>query len=244
MTFLYIIGFFGISLIALLVFPFSVFAKVQRMEGRFGYQLAIRYPWKFLGFGIGSGAEQRGMRILLVNKSVYEKSKGKKSKKKSKKDEALSTESVSEEGKPEKKKVKKESKKEKSKREFRDFIQLGKLIRGNVKPIIQFLKDILRCFKKARIEGDLEVGVSDPALMGMLYGMYWTVMWNRQHKVKIEPNFLDTTFSGWAEFEVYITLLPILFAVIKLAFKVPIIKIIRLSKKRKKNNEIQNMEVN
>jgi len=200
-------------LIALLALPFSLFAKVERMEGEFGYKIAIRYPWKFLGFGIGSGAGQQRMRILIGNRSVYEKAKRKGNK----------------------------LKKDKPKRKFSDFVQIGKLLRGHIKPIMQFLKDILRYFiKKAHIEGDLEVGVSDPALMGMLYGMYWSVLWNKQHSLKINPNFLDATFSGWIEFEVYITLLSILFAVIKLAFKVPIIKIIRMSKQRKK----QNMEVN
>jgi len=228
-------------LIALLALPFSLFAKVERMEGEFGYKIAIRYPWKFLGFGIGSGAGQQRMRILIGNRSVYEKAKrkGNKSEKKPKKDEPISTESenVSEKTKRKGNKLKKD----KPKRKFSDFVQIGKLLRGHIKPIMQFLKDILRYFiKKAHIEGDLEVGVSDPALMGMLYGMYWSVLWNKQHSLKINPNFLDATFSGWIEFEVYITLLSILFAVIKLAFKVPIIKIIRMSKQRKK----QNMEVN
>jgi hypothetical protein len=239
-----IIGFFGILLIALLILPFSIFAKVERMGEKFGYQLAIRYPWKSFGFGMDRDAGQQRMRILIGNKSVYEKNKREGKKAKKYKSISAENESVSKEAKREKKKTKKKSKKEKSKTKFSDFVQIWQLLRGNIKPIIQFLKDILRCFRRARIVGDLEVGISDPALMGMLYGMYWAVLWNKQHNLKINPNFLDATFSGWVEFEIYITILPILFAFIKLAFRMPIIKIIRLVRQRKSTKKkTQKMEV-
>ena len=235
-----IIGFFVILLIVLLVLPFSLVAKVERMEAKVGYQISIRYPWKFLGFGMGSDAGQRRMRILIGNKSVYEKSKrkGKKKPKKSKEDKPISTGDKSVDEKPkDKRKKPKKPKKDKPKRKFGDFVQIWELIRGNARPVMQFLKDILRCLKKTRIAGDLEVGISDPALMGMLYGIYWAILWNKQHDLKVNPNFIDTTFSGWVEFETYVILLSILCAVIKLAFKVPIIKIIRMSKKRKRTTE-------
>ena len=247
-----IIGFFVILLIALLVLPFSLLAKVERMEAKVGYQIAIRYPWKFLGFrytfgtqpggfGMGSDAGQRRMRILIGNKSVYEKSKrkGKKPKKKPQKDEPISTENenISEKPKGKKRKRSKELKEDKPKRKLSDFWQIWDLIRENAKPVMYFLKDILGCFKKARIAGDLEVGISDPALMGMLYGMYWAIPWHKQHGLKVNPNFIDATFSGWIEFETYVMLLPILCAVIKLAFKVPIIKIVRMSRQRKRTME-------
>lgn len=223
-----LIGFFVILLIALLVLPFSILAKVERLEANVGYQIAIRYPWKFWGFALGKDAGQWKMRILIGNKSIYEKLKRKK-KPKGDKPTLIESESISEKGKSGGKKFKQG----KPKRKFGDFVQIWELIRKNAKPIMQFLKDILRCLKKACIGGDLEIGVSDPALMGMLYGIYWAILWNKQQDLKIKPNFVDTTFFGWIEFETYIILLPILYAFIKLAFKVPIIKLIRVVRQRK-----------
>lgn len=216
-----IIGFLVVLFVALLVLPFSLSIKAERTETTVGYQIAIRYPWRFLGFGIGRDAGQKKARILLGNKGVYErpgkeeekKEKGGEPKKKSKKD------------KPEGK--------DKTKRKFGDLMQYAGLMREIARPAIQFLKDILRLLKKARIAGDLEVGISDPALMGMLYGFYWGIPWRKRHDLKVKPSFVETTFTGWLEVESYVTLISILYAVIKLAFRAPIIKLIRLRRRRK-----------
>jgi len=229
-----IISLFVILLISLLVLPFSLSIKVERTETTVGYQIAIRYPWKLIGIGLGRDAGQRKMRILIGNRSVYEPKRREKktSKGKSKKEK-----------KPQKdKKLQKEkkSKKDKPKRKFGDFMKYSGLIREIARPAIQFLKDILRCLKKARIAGDLEGGISDPALMGILYGVYWAIPWRKQHDLKVNPNFVDATFSGWVEIETYVTLLSISYAVIKLAFKVPIIKLIRMRRQKKTGMEETN----
>ena len=106
------------------------------------------------------------------------------------------------------------------------------LVKEVLLPFIKFLKRIFHCIK-FRFSGDVELGFSDPALMGFLYGIFWATFSyiKALQELKITPNYVDTVFEGWIQIKVTIALSRVLFALLLLIIALPKIKLWRLKKK-------------
>jgi hypothetical protein len=207
-----IIGLIALLAIASLI-PFSLCAQGVRLDDSSGFRAAFHWPWRTFGVGVNRNKQGFYIQLLCGNRCLYERKRQKK---------------------PGKKK-KKEEKKEKKKSTFsllRDRVLLVQLIKAG----LRFLRDLLLCFRRPRLAGDIEVGFSDPAAMGMLCGIFYAVSSRGMmlDELRIRPSYVDTTFTGQVDFDTGARPASLAFAFIKLIPRLPIGGLLRLLKRRRR----------
>ena len=201
-----IIGIIVALAVAVLFLPVSISVWVEHIQEQpqgllSNYRIAIRWPFSLFGIVIHSGGAGRSSQLVFGKKVLRQWEKGKARKRESEKTKKR------ENGKARKREKKKKTAKEKF-AGIRTFWENRGLASEVLRPIVRFLKRITRCIRKIRLSGDVEVGVSDPALMGFLYGIFLATVGYRQFldELKITPNYVDTVFEGWIQFSVIVTL--------------------------------------
>ena len=109
---------------------------------------------------------------------------------------------------------------------------LTQLIRAGLK----FLRDLLSCFLRPRLAGDVEIGFGDPMVMGIVSGVVYAVSptgMTLDH-FRIRPNYVDEIAAGEVDLSTRAIPGRVLIVFIKLAFYFPIIGLIKLSRRKKK----------
>jgi len=213
---------------AVLFLPVSISAWVEHIQDTTNYRIAIRWPFSLSGVGIYGGVAGRSLQLLFGEKILY-KWKRKNSKHK--------------ENRSDFKKIKSEKRRKKTAKEkfsgIQTFWENRELASEVLCPFVRFLRQIIRCIKRFRLSGDVEVGFSDPALMGFLYGIFSaTVGYSRFFdELKITPNYVDTVYQGWLQFSVILTLSRISWAMLELIITLPKRKLWKLIKSRRKRNK-------
>ncbi len=191
--------------------PFSVYVKGARSDEDFSYQTAFHWPFKAFGVGIRRDARGRYIQLLCGNRRLYEHEMRKKKDKKRKKE--------------------KEKKKKSSFNLLRDRKLLDRLIRSG----LRFLSDLLRCFRRPRLAGYVEIGFADPAAMGVLSGFVYAI--SRRGMVlddlKIRSNYVDAVFIGEAALSTGARPACVATVLIKALFYFPIRELLRLRKRKK-----------
>ena len=191
--------------------PFSLDVRGARDEN-LSYKAAFRWPWRTFGIGMRRDAQGRYFQLLFGNKCLYERERQKTRKKRKKKE-----------------------KKEKKAGGFsllKDRELLARLIRAG----LRFLRDLLSCFRRPRLVGDVEIGFGDPMIMGIISGVVYAVSptgMTLDH-LKIKPNYVDEIATGEVDLDVRALPGRVLIVFIKLIFYFPIIGLLRLSRRKKK----------
>ena len=200
-------------LIALLsiasLLPFSLYVKGSR-DADFSYQAAFYWPWRVLGIGLRRDVQGRYLQLLFGNRCLYERKRRKKIRKERKK-------------------------KEKKKGGFsllRDRELLSQLIRAGMR----FLRDLLSCFRRPRLAGDVEIGFGDPAAMGVISGFVYAVSPTGMmlDDLRIIPNYVDAVLTGEVDFSTGARPARIVIVLVKSIFYFPIVGLLRLFRRRKK----------
>ncbi|MBD3184660.1 hypothetical protein GF312_20435 [Candidatus Poribacteria bacterium] len=195
--------------------PFSVQASGERWEENFRYSTFFYWPWRLVGIGVKRDEEGKYTQFLIGNRCITKRETKKKKKKKNK---------------------------EKGKTKFSDFLKRRTLFTDLIRTALRFLRDLLRSFYGTRVSGQLEVGISDPAAMGMLSGVLYSISPRGVifGGLKIYPNFIDTVFTGEVNFKTSILPARIYYAILKLIFRLPLIYLLgmlRKSRRKKRNKE-------
>jgi len=212
-----------IGLIALLVvasmLPFSVHVQGERKDS-FSYRTSFRWPWRTFGIGIRRDAQGRYIQLLCGDRCLYERKKRKKTKKKEKK------EKKEEKGKTE----------EKRKMGFLDLLRNRDIMLQLIKAALRFRKDLFMCFRRPRLAGDIEIGFGDPAAMGIISGFVYAVSPRGMvlDDLRIKSDYVNVTFTGKVDFSTGARPSRIITAIIKLLFRLPIIRLLRLLRRRRK----------
>jgi len=203
-----ILGLVALFIIASLL-PFSLYVSGARNE-RFTYEATFYWPWRTFGIGMRRDAQGRYLQLLFGNKCLYERERRKKRKRRKEKKE----------------------KKGGGFNPLRDKELLIQLIRAG----LRLLRDLLSCFRRPRLAGDVEIGFGDPMVMGIVSGIVYAVSPTGMilDHLKIRPNYVDEIASG--EVDLGMRVLPgrVLIVFIKSIFYFPIMGLIRLSRRRKK----------
>jgi hypothetical protein len=202
--------------------PFSLYVRGAR-DRDISYQVAFQWPWRAIGIGMRRDAQGRFFQLLWGNRCLYERKRRKKTRKDSK------------QHKKEKKRKRKKEKKERKKGGFslfRDRELLSQLIRGG----LRLLRDLLSCFRRPRLAGDVEIGFGDPEAMGIVSGFVYAVSPRGMmlDDLRIRPNYVDVTFTGEVDFSTGARPARIVIVFIKLIFYFPIMGLIRLSRRKKR----------
>ena len=212
-----IIGVIALLAIASLL-PFSLHVNGARIEQTslpvsksFSYRAAFHWPWRTFGVGIRRDIQGHYIQLLCGNKCLYERKKRKKTRKK------------------------KEKKKEKSKGSF-NLLRDRKLLSQLIKAGLKFLRDIFSCLQRPQLAGDIEIGLSDPAAMGVISGLLYAISPKGMmlDDLKIRPNYVDSIFTGEIDFSTGARPARITIALIKLVFCLPIKGLLGLLRHRKK----------
>jgi hypothetical protein len=218
-----------IGLIALLaiasMLPFSLCVKGARVEqaslsvsyGGFSCHTKFHWPWKTFGIGMRWDAHGRYIQLFCGNRCLYERERRKK-------------------------------KRRKRKRKGKDrgaisLLRERQLLRQLVRAGLRFSRDLLLCFRRPRLAGDIEVGFGDPAAMGVISGFVYAVSPSGMmlDKLKIRPNYIDATFTGNVSLSTSALPARIIAALIKLIFYLPIrglLRLLRLRRKAAKEKEV------
>ena len=212
--------------IALSFVPFSVYIKLKpslgavNNNGGFGYQTVLYWSWRLLGIGFGKDSHGQTTQLLFANKCIYKR----------KKLEKLEGEK---EKKPKKKKEK--SKKKFSEIDFRLLLD-RELIKQLISVVLSFLRDIIRCIRRPHLTGDVELGFSDPAAMGVISGFMYAISPKGMvlDDLRIRPNYVDAIFYGELEISTGVQPARVLGAFIKLLFRLPKRKLWRIFRSKKK----------
>lgn len=205
-----ILGLFAMSLIAS-VLPFSLHVKGAR-KSDFSYQVSFQWPWRAFGVGVRRSADGRYFQLLWGNRCLYERKRRKKT--------------------SEKKTREKKEKKPGGFNLFRDRKLLSQLIRAG----LRFFRDLLSCFRRRRLAGNIEVGIGDPAAMGILSGLVYAVSPNGMalDDLRITPNYMDATFTGEVDFSTAVQPARVIIVFIKSIFYLPIRELLRLFRRTKR----------
>lgn len=225
-----IIGIIFLILLTVLFLPFSIYIWIEHVKDKINYRIAIKWPFSLFGVSIYRDKGRKEKQLLLAKKVLRQL---KREKRKHKKEPETEKKEKKEEDKETKRKKKKGDKKKKTDwAKIQAFWENKGLVKEVLFPFTKFLKRIVRCIK-FRLSGDVELGFSDPALVGFLYGIFWAVVsYNSSfHQLKITPNYLDTVFEGWIQIKITITLYRILFVLLLLVIALPKRRLWRLKKK-------------
>lgn len=234
-----IIGIIVALAVAVLLLPISISAwveHIQKQPQRSNYRIAIRWPFSLLGIVIYRDGAERSSQLVFGKKVLHQWT----GKKKKHHKEVRSDSREKKERQRGKEENGQEGRKVKTLRDkwavIRTFEENRGLVSEVLRPIVRFLKRIIRCIRKFRVSGDIEIGVSDPALMGFLYGIFWATVGYKQflNELKITPNYVDTVLDGWIQFSVFVTLSRIPWALLFLIIALPKRKLWKLEKKRDK----------
>ncbi len=193
--------------IILSLMPFSVYVKLNASLGDkdndtgFGYQTAVYWPWNVFGVGFRKDYQARFIQLLLNNWCFYEREMRVKGKK------------------PKKEKVK-------GFNLLRDRELLSQMIRA----VLKFLKDLITCLRRPRLAGNIELGFSDPAAMGIISGFIYAISPNGMalDDLRIRPNYINAIFSGEVGISTGAQPARIIGAFIKLLFRLPKRRLLRL----------------
>ena len=200
-------------LIALLIIasllPFSLHVKGVRGTD-FSYQAAFHWPWQALGIGLRRDMQGRYLQLLFGNRCLYERKRRERTRKERKK-------------------------KEKKKGGF-SLLKDRKLLSQLIRAVMWFLKDMLSCFRRPRLAGEVEIGFGDPAAMGVIAGFVYAVSPTGMmlDDLRIKPNYVDAILIGEADFSTGARPVRIVIVLVKSIFYFPILGLLRLSRRRKK----------
>jgi hypothetical protein len=204
-----IIGLIVLLAIASLL-PFSLRVRGSRYES-FSYRTAFHWPWRALGIGVCRDAQGLHIQLLFGHRCLYERKKR---------------------GKPRKKRKEKEEKKAGAFNLLRDRRLLIQLIRSG----LRFLRDLLSCFQRPRLAGDIEVGLADPAAMGIISGFVYAVSPRGMmlDNLRIRPNYIDVTFTGEVDFSTGARPARVIVVFVRSLFYFPIRGLLRLLRRRRR----------
>lgn len=198
--------------------PFTLYVRGIGEED-YRYYAAFYWPWRILGFGIRRDTQGSYFQLLSGSRCLFEREKRKKTRKKRKK----------------------KKKKEKKKGSF-SFFGNRDLLSKMIKAGIRLLNDLLSCFRRPRLAGDIEIGFGDPAAMGIITGIIYAISPTGMmlNELRIRPNYIDVTLNGEAIFSTGAQPARILITFLKAVFYFPIGGLIKLSRQRKtdKNKEV------
>ena len=84
--------------------------------------------------------------------------------------------------------------------------------------------------------GDIEIGFGDPAAMGIVSGFVYAVSPRGMilDDLRIKPDYVNATFTGEVDFRTGALPARIIAVIIKLLFRLPIIGLLRLIRRRRK----------
>jgi len=124
-----------------------------------------------------------------------------------------------------------------------DLLREKELLSRVMSAGLKFLGDSFSCFRNPHLTGEIDLGFGDPALMGIFTGFVYSISPRGMvlDRLVIRPNYVDATFMGEVTFDVSIQLFFIILAFIKLLFRLPIIRLIKLV--RRKKSSTKKMEV-
>ena len=200
-----------IGLLALLIIvsmlPFSLHVKGARY-GDFSYKVAFHWPWRASGIGIRRDERGRHFQLLCGSKCLYERRRRERTRRKS------------------------EGKKKSGFNLFRERKLLSQLIRVG----LRFLRDLLSCFRRPRLAGDIEIGFGDPAAMGVLSGFVYAVSPRGMtlDDLRIKPNYVDATLIGEVDFTTEARPARVIIVFIRLIFYLPIRELLRLFRRKRR----------
>jgi len=105
-----------------------------------------------------------------------------------------------------------------------------------VETALRFCKDLFMCFRRPRLAGDVEIGFGDPAAMGIVSGLVYAVSPRGMvlDDLRIKPDYVNATFTGVVDFSTGALPARIITVIIKLLFRLPIIRLLRLLRRRRK----------
>jgi len=210
-----IIGLIALFTVASML-PFSVHLHGERKDS-FSYRTSFRWPWRAFGIGIRRDAQGRYIQLLCGDRCLYERERRKKTKKKEKTEEKGKTEG-------------------KRKMGFLDLLRNRDIMLQLIKTALRFRKDLFMCFRRPRLAGDIEIGFGDPAAMGIISGFVYAVSPRGMvlDDLRIRPDYVNVTLTGEIDFSTGARPSRIITAIIKLLFRLPIIRLLRLLRRRKK----------
>lgn len=190
--------------------PFSLYIKGVRYES-FSYLTAFHWPWKALGIGIRRDAHGHYIQLLCGDRCLYERKRRRK---------------------PRKKCREREKKKEGAFNLLRDGRFLIQLIRSG----LRLLRELLSCFQRPQLTGDIEVGVADPAAMGIISGFLYAISPRGMmlDDLRIRPNYIDATFTGKMDFSTSAQPARIIVVFVRSLFYFPIRGLLRLLRRRRR----------
>jgi hypothetical protein len=195
---------------------FSICVKSAISNEGFSYCAIFHLPLKIFGIGICKDKQRSYTQFLYGDKCLYERESHKKTRKKQKKEKT----------------------KKKKKANFSLFWDT-KLFEQLIKAGLKFIRNLLFALHRPRVAGDVEIGFSDPAATGMLSAFLYSMSPNGIlfDNLKIRPNYVDIAFTGKVDFSTGVRPARITIELIKLLFNLPIKKLFRLYKRRKKGSK-------
>lgn len=210
----------GLILLAVILsfMPFSVYVRLKpslgavNNNGGFGYRTVLYWPWRIFGIAFGKDSQGQTTQLLLGDRCLYKREK------------------------QEKKKKPKEKKKETGKKFGLGLLRDRELLRQLIDTALKFLRDIIRCIRRPQLAGDVEVGFSDPAAMGVISGFIYAISPRGMvlDDLKIRPNYVDTIFAGELDISTGVQPARIIGAFIKLLFRLPKRKLLGILRHRRK----------
>ena len=209
--------------------PFSLHVQGER-EDSISYRTSFQWPWRFFGIGIRRDAQGFHIQLLCGNRCLYERKKRKKTKKEEGTKEKKEKEKTQEKHKEEKKAEKK------GKKGFFDLLRNRDILVQLTRTALRFLRDLLLCLRRPRLSGDVEIGFGDPAAMGIISGFVYAVSSKGMvlGDLRIKPNYVDVIFTGEVDFSTGILPARVVTAFTKLLFRLPIIRLLKFLRRRRK----------
>jgi len=206
---LWIIAGLIVLLVTASLLPFTLYVKGVRYES-FSCRTAFHWPWRALGIGIRFDAYGRHIQLLCGERCQYERRRRRKQRKRRKG---------------------REEKKEGAFNLLRDRKLLIQLIRSG----LRFLRELLSCFQRPQLTGDIEVGVADPAAMGIISGFLYAISPRGMmlDDLRVRPNYIDATFTGELDFSTSAQPARIMVVLVRSLFYFPIKGLLRLLRRRR-----------
>ncbi|MBI1926432.1 DUF2953 domain-containing protein [Candidatus Poribacteria bacterium] len=96
--------------------------------------------------------------------------------------------------------------------------------------LLRFLKRLFSTLH-LQINGNLTLGLEDPAWVGMLCGSYWALLGKYAQRLYMRWNYVENVCEGQVTIQAHIRLVEILWVVIRFAWELPLIRIWRAIKK-------------
>ena len=222
--------FFLLIIISLL--PITFRAAFSLLENRRSYTVSLHWVWQAFGVAVQKDSQGFCVKVLFGNRSIFEKRKASRKSKANKRSTRKGEEEQEKTGKTKGKKKRKTA----SERQWKiiDLLYERQLLRQCIDAALSFMGDMRSGIRHLHLSGELEIGFSDPFLMGILVGFLYAISpaGMMLDRLRIIPNYVDDVLTGETSLSVSILPASIGVATMKLIFRLPKRYLLKLRKRR------------